>query len=124
MTDLRNVMITVASVAAFCAGSLAADIPSPAPPRTAGGYGVVEDIHPDDTMAGGMAAPVPAGSPATQESVQARPAAPRFVVRVRLDDGRYLGFHQAGGDELRVGDRVQIENDRLRRAQEPGITVK
>ena len=41
----------------------------------------------------------------------------RWVFRVRLDDGSYRGFRQDNPDELRVGDRVTVEQDRLRRAQ-------
>ena len=47
----------------------------------------------------------------------------RYVVRMRLDDGRYRGFRQQGTDELRMDDRVIVENDRIqaeRRARASG----
>jgi hypothetical protein len=44
----------------------------------------------------------------------ARPNPNRYVTRFRLDDGRYRGFHQNNPDELRTGDAVQTENDRIR----------
>ena len=43
-----------------------------------------------------------------------RPNPNRYVTRFRLDDGRYRGFHQNNPDELRSGDAVQTENDRIR----------
>jgi len=36
-------------------------------------------------------------------------------IRVRLDNGGYLTVTQQGATELRVGDRVRIENDRVSR---------
>lgn len=36
-------------------------------------------------------------------------------IRVRLDNGGYLTVTQQGTTELRVGDRVRIENDRVSR---------
>ena len=43
-----------------------------------------------------------------------RPNPNHYVMRFRLDDGRYRGFHQNNPDELRTGDAVQAENDRIR----------
>jgi len=50
-------------------------------------------------------------------------SAKRYIVRMRLDDGRYRGFRQHGTDELRMDDRVIVENDRTqaeRRARANG----
>ena len=45
-----------------------------------------------------------------------KPAAPaaRKLLRFRLDDGRYQGFHQDDPEKLRTDDRVSVENDRIR----------
>jgi len=51
----------------------------------------------------------------------------RYNIRVRLDDGRYRGFHQDNADDIRVGDRVLVENDRIhleRRAQRSGAVYR
>jgi outer membrane lipoprotein SlyB len=36
-------------------------------------------------------------------------------IRVRLDNGAYLTMTQQGNTDLRVGDRVRIENGRISR---------
>lgn len=38
-----------------------------------------------------------------------------YRIRVRLDNGSYLTVTQQGNSDLRVGDRVRIENDRIYR---------
>ena len=45
-----------------------------------------------------------------------KPVAPaaRKLLRFRLDDARYQGFHQDDPDKLRTDDRVSVENDRIR----------
>lgn len=46
---------------------------------------------------------------------------PKLNIKARLDDGRYSGFHQGGGDQpagdqqFRPAGRVQAENDRISR---------
>ena len=87
-----------------------------------GRYGVVESIGSipaqNDGSVAAMNSVVGSRPAPGQEVDKGRNVRAPFRIRVRLDDGRYLGFHQDGGEALRVGDRVQIENDRLRRAQE------
>jgi hypothetical protein len=56
---------------------------------------------------------IPADS-AGENDASVRPNPNRYVMRFRLDDGRYRGFHQNNPDELRAGDAVQAENDRIR----------
>ncbi|MEO7760615.1 MAG: hypothetical protein ABIS68_01750 [Casimicrobiaceae bacterium] len=46
-----------------------------------------------------------------QENSAPRPS--RYTLRLRLDDGRYRGFQQDSADDLRVSDRVLVENDRI-----------
>jgi hypothetical protein len=64
-----------------------------------------------------------ASDTAPEGDVQASRSARRWDVRVRLDDGRYRGFHQAGGDDPTRDDigratstreRVYAENNRIR----------
>jgi hypothetical protein len=75
----------------------------------------------------------PAPPPAAQASVttdaapdadvQAPRISRRWDVRMRLDDGRYRGFHQSGGDDPSRDDigradstreRVYVENNQIR----------
>jgi hypothetical protein len=56
----------------------------------------------------------PAASTTENDSPTERPNPNRYVMRFRLDDGRYRGFHQDNPDELRTGEAVQGENDRIR----------
>ena len=76
------------------------------------------------------AAPVPpqaieagtaSASPSLEPDANTRKSEPaaalppqRGGVQIRLDDGRYLGFHQDSPDNLRSSDRVRAEIDRLR----------
>ena len=69
------------------------------------------------------AQPATASDTAPGGDVQASRSARRWDVRVRLDDGRYRGFHQAGGDDPTRDDigratstreRVYAENNRIR----------
>lgn len=46
-----------------------------------------------------------------QENSAPRPS--RYTLGLRLDDGRYRGFHQDSADDLLVSDRVLVENDRI-----------
>ena len=54
----------------------------------------------------------------------AAPFKQRMSVRARVDDGRYSGFHQGGGDQpagdqqFRPAERVQQENKRLSRERD------
>ena len=66
--------------------------------------------------------PAPGATTAADEQPTVRNTK-RYVVRMRLDDGRYRGFRQHGTDELRMDDRVIVENDRIqaqRRARASG----
>jgi outer membrane lipoprotein SlyB len=47
-----------------------------------------------------------------EEAVRGR-AGPAYRFRVRLDDGTYQTFTQEQRENLRVGDRVRIENGRV-----------
>lgn len=118
--------IATAAILSGCADAAGVKADSRATPAAAtASYGVIESIAVDQSppMPPGTAAP--AGSGAAAADAPTAPARiPRFVVRVRLDDGRYEGFHQDAGEELRVGDRVQIEIDRLRRVQAQGKSGK
>lgn len=123
MFTIRGLCVVLMSVAAVTGvpDGRAAAAEGAAAPRTsqaAATYGVIEGIEP------AKAGPADGGAAAGREGTQGGPAARRWVIRVRLDDGRYQGFHQDGGDELRAGDRVQIEIDRLRRVQEQGKAGK
>lgn len=40
---------------------------------------------------------------------------PVYNIRVRMNDGRTMNFAQENGTDLRVGDRVRIDNGRLSR---------
>lgn len=111
--------------AALMSGGASADERKDTRAAPAAGFtsqGVVESIASPDPAG----APLQAGNAAAQEADKDtdRGTGRRWVVRIRLDDGRYLGFHQPGGDELRVGDRVQIEDDRIQRARETGAPGK
>ena len=67
------------------------------------------------------------GTATAAEGQQQAPRAKRYIVRMRLDDGRYRGFRQHGTDELRMDDRVIVENDRIqaeRRARANGDTYR
>jgi hypothetical protein len=66
---------------------------------------------PEATRAGEVAIPADA---AAENDTPDRPNPNRYVMRFRLDDPRYRGFHQNNSDELRTGDAVQAENDRIR----------
>lgn len=68
---------------------------------------------PADEMRAGEVA-IPADSAGENDASSVRPNPNRYVKRFRLDDGRYRGFHQNNPDELRAGDAVQAENDRIR----------
>ncbi len=130
MVRVGNLLVGFIAATALFSGSVAAD--TKAEPRTnpasrSTGYGVIEAIEPDPARSEGPDAAVadPAGGAAAgQEVEKSGRTKARFVIRVRLDDGRYQGFHQYGGDELRVGDRVQTEIDRLHRVQEQGQAGK
>ena len=86
----------VASMSAPTAGVAASARPAPA----------------DETRTGEMASP--AAAAAENDTPSERPNPNRYVTRFRLDDGRYRGFHQNNPDELRSGDAVHAENDRIR----------
>lgn len=118
--------IAAAAVASGGAGAAGVDKdPRASPPSAQVRYGVVESIAVDQSPPLPAVAAAPAGSGTAAGAAGQAPARiPRFVIRVRLDDGRYQGFHQDGGDELRVGDRVQVEIDRLRRVQAQGKAGK
>ena len=64
-------------------------------------------------------ATMPAAVDANEKS--AAPFRPKTTVKARIDDGRYSGFHQGGGDQpagdqqIRPADRIQTENQRLSR---------
>jgi hypothetical protein len=65
----------------------------------------------------------PVDATASADATQHPASGKRYVVRMRLDDGRYRGFRQHGTDELRTDDRVIVETDRIeaeRRAQRKG----
>lgn len=120
MFTIRGLFVVLVSVAAVAGvpGGSAAAAGGAADSRTsqaAVSYGVIEGIEP------AKEGPADGGAAAGREGAQGGAAARRWVIRVRLDDGRYQGFHQDGGDELRTGDRVQVEIDRLRRVQELGV---
>lgn len=125
MYAIRGLSVVLAAIAALSFGSANADggKADPRAKQASASYGVIESI---DAAPAGPAAKAPAdgGAAAGQAAGTSAPVRQRFVIRVRLDDGRYQGFHQDGGEELRVGDRVQVEIDRLRRAQQPGKTGK
>ena len=129
MLRTRNILAACIAVAAVLSGSVgAAGVKGDsraAPASAKATYGVIESIAVDQSppMPPGTAAPAGSGA-AAGDAGKAPVRIPRFVVRVRLDDGRYQGFQQDGGDELRVGDRVQIEVDRLRRVQAQGKSAK
>jgi|SRR5512143_3454343 hypothetical protein len=77
--------------------------PVPAPPAVA-------------TPVPGASAPPPVAAASAPETSDEAPAPrPRgYELRLRLDDGRYRGFHQDNPDELRTGDRVGAESDQIR----------
>jgi hypothetical protein len=128
MVCARKLLVGFVAATALLSGSVAADTKAdprtnPAPPSS--GYGVVEHVAPDPAQGEGPDAAVAGTSAAAgQGAGKSQSPSGRSVIRVRLDDGRYQGFHQHGGDELRVGDRVQIEIDRLHRASEQDQTKK
>ena len=67
------------------------------------------------------------GTPGTADAQPPRTDSRRYVIRMRLDDGRYRGFRQHGTDELRTDDRVIVEQDRIRaerRAQRNGTAYR
>ncbi|MBK9606824.1 MAG: hypothetical protein IPO58_10600 [Betaproteobacteria bacterium] len=129
MLRTHHLLAACIAAAAVLSGSAGASgvkaDPRASPASAKASYGVIESIAVDQSppMPPGTAAPVGGGAAAADVGTPA-PRSPRFVFRVRLDDGRYQGFHQDGGDELRVGDRVQIEIDRLRRVQAQGKSAK
>lgn len=131
MVLVRNLLVGFIAATALFSGGVAAETKTDPRTNPAPGsydYGVIESIGPAPAPANPSAV-VAVGSStaavtATQDIEKSQSTSGRFHIRVRLDDGRYQGFHQFGGDELRVGDRVQIESDRLRRAQEQGQTTK
>lgn len=47
-----------------------------------------------------------------EEAIRGR-SAPSYRFRVRLDDGTYQTYTQEQHDNLRVGDRVRVENGRV-----------
>ena len=131
MLCVRNLLLGLIAAAALSGGSVAADTKADArtnSPAPSSSYGVIESIGAEPARSDAPGAVVTGsaavGAVAGQEVEKSASTSARFHIRIRLDDGRYQGFHQFGGDELRVGDRVQIENDRLRRAQEQTQSVK
>ena len=66
--------------------------------------------------------PASVTAPATSELAAAddadtardRPNPKRYELRFRLDDGRYRGFHQDSAEDLRTGDGLYQENNRIR----------
>ncbi len=92
---------------------LAAVIGVAAPPTTGGAQGNTSPAAIQNSSLDGAAATQKAEQePGTTEAVRSKPK--RLVVRGRLDDGKYLGFRQHAED-IRSGDPVQAETDRLRR---------
>jgi hypothetical protein len=84
--------------------------------------GIIASIKPEPKRADAAGA-APAGAEAGKSTNR---SSTRWVVRVRLDDGRYRGFRQSSVEDLRIGDRVFIENDRIqlerRAARNPSPT--
>jgi hypothetical protein len=122
MSSIRNLLTSFILVTVALGGNAAADTkadPAAPPPASSYSYGVLESIAPVPAGADARTADVDDPTATGEEAEKTKDKPPRLVFRVRLDDGRYQGFHQFGGDELRVGDRVQIESDRLRRAPDP-----
>lgn len=115
---LTSFIVATAALGGHAAADTNADLAAP-PPVSSYSYGVLESIAPAPAGTDARTADVADSTASGQEAEKAKDKPPRLVFRVRLDDGRYQGFHQFGGDELRVGDRVQIEADRLRRAPDP-----
>lgn len=129
MLRTHHLLAACIAAAAVLSGSAGASgvkaDPRASPTAAQARYGVIESIAVDQSPPMQPATAAPAGTGAVAADVGTpAPRSPRFVFRVRLDDGRYQGFHQDGGDELRVGDRVQIEIDRLRRVQAQGKSAK
>jgi hypothetical protein len=133
MNCIRSTLVGFAAAAVLLSGSVAAEIKpdaDKAAPPAAGataaapsrGHGVIESVLVDpvpiDDDVAPMTASATGGMPVAPDGEKTVSASPRFHFRVRLDDGRYQGFHQTSGDELRIGDRVQVEIDRLHRAPE------
>lgn len=87
---------------------------SDAPPATVPTESGRTDASP---VPGAVSTPAPAVEPSEVAAVPGK--SKRLVVRGRLDDGRYLGFHQHGTEEIRIGNPVQSEIDRLHRAPQP-----
>ena len=87
-------------------------------------------VAPQASGAGGRsdAAAVTGGAPSpsvatdVQDDKTAARSKSKFAVRGRLDDGRYLGYHHHA-DEIRIGNPVQAETDRLHRSS-PQAPVK
>jgi hypothetical protein len=89
------------------------------------GYGVAPTSAPTTSNAAAVRSPaadmqvgeqatLPDSSADNDATPATRPNPNRYRMRLRLDDGRYRGFHQNNPDELRSGDAVQAENDRIR----------
>ena len=79
-----------------------------------------QDASPPPTS---IAPAVPAPGAATEGDTQAPRISRRWDVRMRLDDGRYRGFHQAGGNDITRDDigraestreRIYVENNQIR----------
>ena len=81
------------------------------------------DTQTAETNATASSSPIRATMPAAVDPDEktATRLRPRTKVKARIDDGRYSGFHQGGGDQpagdqqFRPADRVQTENKRLSR---------
>ena len=77
------------------------------------------------------ASPIRATTPAPVDvnEKSAAPFRPRTAVKARIDDGRYNGFHQGGGDQpagdqqVRPADRIQVESKRLSRKSGERVTA-
>ena len=77
------------------------------------------------------ASPIRATTPAPVDAAEksAAPFRPRTAVKARIDDGRYNGFHQGGGDQpagdqqVRPADRIQVESKRLSRKSGERVTA-
>ena len=123
---IRTTLLVTAMLAAShsaIAGDLAPAMPSIAAPAAS--------VPASDTTTAAVIAqnatvsvsPIRATEPAAvdPDEKSAAPFRPRTTVKARIDDGRYSGFHQGGGDQpagdqqFRPAERIQAENKRLSR---------
>jgi uncharacterized membrane protein YdfJ with MMPL/SSD domain len=128
-TDMKGPLRWVlAATLAATFGAAAADLPADGVKRSPG-EAAAQNATVSSTKASRDAATqsVPGGTTAAADeprSDAATPAAPRKKLLMRLDDGRYSGFHQdgegvdepvvTGERDASVTNRVHAETDRIR----------